>query len=183
MTTTPYAVSTGKGSQGFQGFVNTSVDGPLTTNRYPFAMMYHSYGTLVGQRQMPPQFFPSQEPINATMNTNARSQYRATAISNLQKTKEDSLGKLSEPISKVSYSSGRQIPVSSHVNYVAPIQSSMHLDKLKSQAIGKGAYNLGTPLSDPVSSKNYSASSTKSALQRARSSGCTAPKKKGAIRF
>lgn len=183
MTTTPYSVSTGKGSQGFQGFVNTSVDGPLTTNRYPFSMMYHSYGTLVGQRPMPPQFFPGQEPINASMNTNARSQYRATAISNVQKAKEDALGKKSDPISKVNYSSGRQFAVSSHVNYIAPVQSSLHLDKLKSHAIGKGAYHVGVPLSDPISSKNYSASSTRSALQRARSSGCTAPKKKGAIRY
>jgi hypothetical protein len=183
MTTTPYSVSTGKGSQGFDGFVNTPINGPLTTNRYPFSMMYHSYGTLVGQRQMPPQFFPGQEPINASMNTNARSQYRATAISNVQKAKEDALGKKSEPISKVNYSSGRQIPVSSHVNYVAPIQSSMHLDKLKSQAIGKGAYQVGASVNTLTSSKNYSVSSTKSALQRARSSGCTAPKKKGAIRY
>jgi hypothetical protein len=181
MTTTPYAVSTGKGSQGFDGFVNTPVNGPLTTNRYPFAMMYHSYGTLIGQRPMPPQFFPSQEPINATMNTNARSQYRATAISNAQKAKEDALGKLSEPVTKVSYSSRRQFAVSSHVNYISPVQSSMHLDKLKSQAIGKDAYHLGVALSDPISSKNYTASTTKSALRRARSSGCTAPKKKGAI--
>jgi len=183
MTTTPYAVSIGKGSQGFQGFVNTPVNGPLTTNRYPFSMMYHSYGALVGQRPMPPQFFPGQEPINASMNTNARSQYRATAISNVQKAKEDALGKKSEPISKVNYSSGRQFAVSSHVNYIAPVHSSMHLDKIKSQAIGKDAYHVGVPLSDPISSKNYSVSSTRSALQRARSSGCTAPKKKGAIRY
>jgi hypothetical protein len=181
--TTPYAVSTGKGSQGFQSFINTPVNGPLTTNRYPFSMMYHSYGTLVGQRQMPPQFFPGQEPINAAMNTNARSQYRATAISNSQKGKENALGKETEPISKVNYSSGRQTPVSSHMNYIAPVQSSMHLDKLKSQAIGKGAYQLGSPVNTLTSSKNYSVSSTRSALQRARSSGCTAPKKKGAIRY
>jgi hypothetical protein len=181
--TTPYAVSIGKGSQGFQGFVNTPVNGPLTTNRYPFSMMYHSYGALVGERPMPPQFFPSQEPINATMNTNARSQYRATAISNVQKAQQDALGKKSEPVTKVNYSSGRQYAVSSHVNYIAPVQSSLHLDKLKSQAIGKDAYNLGVALSEPISSKNYSASSTRSALQRARSSGCTAPKKKGAIRY
>jgi hypothetical protein len=54
--TTPYGISTSKGSQTFQGFVNAPVTGPLTTNNYPFSMAYHSYGTLTGQRPTPPQF-------------------------------------------------------------------------------------------------------------------------------
>lgn len=180
MTTTPYAVSVGKGSQAFQGFVNTPVNGPLTTNRYPFSMSYHNYGTLVGQRPTAPQFYSGQEPVNASMNTNARRQYKATSLSVTQKAEEDALGKLSDPIHKVSYSSQRQFAVSSHTNYIAPIQSSMYIDKLKSQAVGKSAYKVGLPLEAPITSKNYYPSGTRSALRRARSGGCTAPKKKGA---
>jgi hypothetical protein len=179
--TTPYAVSTGKGSQAFNGFVNTPVTGPLTTNNYPFSMSYHNYGSLTGLKPTPPQFYPSQEPVNASMNTNARSQYiRSTSLSSFQKAEEEALGKISEPTKMTSYSTQRQYAVSTHVNYIAPLQSSSHLDRIKSKAIGKSAYKVGLPLEAPISSKNYSSSGTRSALQRARSSGCTAPKKKGA---
>jgi hypothetical protein len=180
--TTPYGISTSIGSQTFQGFVNAPITGPLTTNNYPFSMAYHSYGTLAGQRPTPPQFYPSQEPVYAEMNTNARSQYlRATGISVAEKAKQDALGKLSSTITKVSYSSQRQIPVSSHVNYIEPKPSSMYVDIKKSIAIGKSAYKVGLPLAAPISTKNYYPSGTRSALQRARSGGCTAPKKKGSI--
>jgi hypothetical protein len=180
--TTPYGVSTSIGSQAFQGYVNTPVTGPLTTNNYPFSMMYHSYGVLNGQRPTPQQFLPGQEPLNSEMNVNARRQYiRATDVSVQQKAKEDALGKLSAPITKVSYSSQRQFAVSSHVNYIAPMSSSSHLDRLKSVAVGKSAYKVGLPLAAPITSKNYYPSGTRSALQRARSAGSTAPKKKGSI--
>jgi len=180
--TTPYGVSTSIGSQSFQGYVNTPVTGPLTTNNYPFSMMYHSYGILNGQRPTPQQFLPGQEPLNSEMNVNARRQYiRATDVSVQQKAKEDALGKLSAPITKVSYSSQRQFAISSHVNYIAPMSSSSHLDRLKSKAVGKSAYKVGLPLEAPITSKNYYPSGTRSALQRARSAGSTAPKKKGSI--
>jgi hypothetical protein len=180
--TTPYGISTSIGSQTFQGFVNAPITGPLTTNNYPFSMAYHSYGTLTGQRPTPPQFYPSQEPVYAEMNTNARSQYlRATAISAIEKAKQDVLGKLSTPVMKVIGSSQRQVPVSSHVNYIEPKPSSMYTDIKKSVAIGKSAYKVGLPLNAPISTKNYYPSGTRSALQRARSGGCSAPKKKGSI--
>ena len=181
MTTTPYAVSIGKGSQSFQGFVNAPITGPLSGVKFPFTMSYHNYGSLTGLKPTPPQFYPSQEPVNASMNTNARHQYiRSTSLSSFQKLEEEALGKISEPTKMVSYSTQRQYPASTHVNYIAPLQSSSHLDRLKSKAIGKSAYKVGLPLDAQISSKNYSASGTRSALQRARSSGCTAPKKKGA---
>ena len=180
--TTPYGISTSIGSQTFQGFVNAPVSGPLTTNNYPFSMAFHSYGTLAGQRPTPPQFYPSQEPVYADMNTNARRQYvRATAISNIEKMKQDILGKLSSPVTKVIGSSQRQVAVSSHVNYIEPKPSSMYTDIKKSIAVGKSAYKVGMPIASPISTKNYYPSGTRSALQRARSSGCTAPKKKGSI--
>ena len=177
--TTPYGISTSTGSQTFQGFVNAPVTGPLTTNNYPFSMAYHSYGTLAGQRPTPPQF---QDPVFSNMNTNARSQYlRATSISNAEKMRQDALGKLSAAIKKVSLSTQRQYAVSSHVNYIEPKPSSMYTDIKKSIAIGKSVYKVGLPLNAPISTKNYYPSGTRSALQRARSGGCSAPKKKGSI--
>jgi hypothetical protein len=177
--TTPYGISTSIGSQTFQGFVNAPVTGPLTTGNYPFSMAYHSYGTLTGQRPTPPQF---QAPVNSDMNINARRHYlRATAISAIEKAKQDILGKLSTPVMKVIGSSQRQVAVSSHVNYIEPKPSSMYTDIKKSVAIGKSAYKVGLPLNAPISTKNYYPSGTRSALQRARSGGCSAPKKKGSI--
>ena len=180
--TTPYGISTSIGSQTFQGYVNAPITGPLTTNNYPFSMAYHSYGTLNGQRPTPPQFYPSQEPVYSEMNTNARSQYvRATGIDPILKAQQDILGKLSRPTTKVSYSTQRHYAVSSHVNYIEPKPSSMYTDIKKSIAVGKSAYKVGLPLTAPISSKNYYPSGTRSALQRARSGGCSAPKKKGSI--
>ena len=177
--TTPYGISTSIGSQTFQGFVNAPVTGPLTTNNYPFSMAYHSYGSLAGQRPTPPQF---QDPVYAEMNTNARRQYlRATSISTIEKMKQDLLGKLSTPVNKTIHSSQRQVAVSTHVNYIEPKPSSMYTDIKKSIAVGKSAYKVGLPLAAPISTKSYYPSGTRSALQRARSGGCSAPKKKGSI--
>ena len=177
--TTPYGISTSTGSQTFQGFVSAPVTGPLTTNNYPFSMAYHSYGSLAGQRPTPPQF---QDPVYAEMNTNARRQYlRATSISTIEKMKQDLLGKLSTPVNKTIHSSQRQVAVSTHVNYIEPKPSSMYTDIKKSIAVGKSAYKVGLPLAAPISTKSYYPSGTRSALQRARSGGCSAPKKKGSI--
>ena len=180
--TTAYGVSISNGSQGFQGYVNTPVTGPLNSNQYPYAMPYHSYGTLTGQRPTPPQFFPSQEPISAEMNTNARAQYlRATSISSKKKAEQDALGKLTPVNTYVSQSSQRQYPVSQHFNYIEPISGSMYTSIKKSISVGKSTFKVGLPLLAPISSKNYYPSGTRTALQRARSSGCVAPKKKGSI--
>ena len=180
--TTPYGISVSKGSQSFQGFVNAPILGPLDSSQYPNAMPYHNYGILTGQRPSPPQFFPGQEPVNATMSVNARAQYlRATALSSRQKAIQDALGKLAPPTTKVLYSSQRQVAVSSHVNYIAPIPGSMYTNIRKSIAIGKSAYKVGLPLDAPIGSKSYDTSFRRSALRRARSGGCTAPKKKGSI--
>jgi hypothetical protein len=116
------------------------------------------------------------------MSVNARAQYlRATGISAKTKAQQDALGKQSAPIVFTSWSTQRQIPVSSHVNYIAPIPSSMLTDIRKSVAVGKSGFKVGLPLDAPTSTKNYYPSGTRSALQRARSGGCSAPKKKGSI--
>ena len=69
--TTPYGITTSIGSQGYSGYINTPINGPLSTNQYPCSMPYHSYGILTGQRPTPPQFFPGQEPVYTEMSTNA----------------------------------------------------------------------------------------------------------------
>lgn len=180
--TTPYGISVSNGSQGFQGYVNTPVNGPLNSSQYPCAMPYHSYGALPGIRPTPPQFYPSQEPVPSDLNINARSYYlRAASLSMVQKMEQNALGKQSQPLTKVSYSSQRQYPVSSHMNYIAPVPSSMRTNLMKAQSVGKSAYKVGLPNDALLSTKSYDDSLKRSALRRARSSGCTAPKKKGSI--
>jgi len=180
--TTPYGITTSIGSQTFAGYVNAPIAGPLNSSQYPSTIPYHSYGILTGRRPNPPQFFPSQEPIYSDMGSNSRAQYlRATALSPAQKAAQDALGKLSNPITKVSYSSQRQYAVSSHMNYIQPIPSSMRTSILKNTSIGQSAYKVGLPLTAPIGSKSYDTSFRRTALQRARSGGCTAPKKKGSI--
>ena len=179
--TTPYAVSRNIGSVSYNNYVNAPITGPLSTNQYPGIIPYHSYGTLVGIRPTPPQFYPSQEPVYAEMNTNARQQYLRTSISNQRLQQQIALAKVSPPMAYVINSSQRQVPVSTHTNYIPPVPSSLYVNTLKSNAVGQSAYKVNLPNSAPISTKNYMPSSTRSSLRRARSGGCTAPKKKGAI--
>lgn len=179
---TPYGISTSKGSSVYSNYLNTPIRAPLSTNQYPFSMAYHNFGVLNGQRPTPPLFYPSQEPVYSDMNTNARSQYlRATGFSTPALALQKTMGKESTPITKISYSSQRQFATSSHMNYIQPLDSSMHVNIKKSIAVGKSSYKVGLPVEAPICSKNYYPSGTRSALRRARSSGCTAPKKKGSI--
>ena len=178
-----YGITRNIGSQSSSsGFLNTPINGPLNSSQYPFAMPYHSYGTLTGIRPTPPQFFPSQSPLNSEMGVNARRQYIAsTSIGVKEKFEQDKLGKLSQPTTKVSYSSQRQYAISTHMNYIKPLDSSSRVDILKSRAIGKSSYKIGLPNEAPISTKNYDKSYTRSCIRRSRSGGCTAPKKKGSI--
>ena len=146
-----------------------------TINQYPCAIPYHSYGVLNGVRPTPPQFYPSQEPINSVMGVNAKHQYLRTSQSqNNQRITSQ------RPLSMYNYSSNTREAVSSHMNYIAPIQSSMYLNIKKSDAVGKSAYKVGLPDVAPITTKNYYPSGARSSLRRARSGGCVAPKKKGA---
>jgi hypothetical protein len=179
--TTPYAVSRNIGSVSYNNYVNAPITGPLSTNQTPAQIPYHSYGTLVGIRPTPPQFYPSQEPVYADMNTNARYQYLRTSVSNQALQRQIALAKASSPQSYVINSSQRQVAVSSHTNYIPPIDGSLYINILKANAVGQSAYKVGLPVSAPITTKNYMPSSTRSSLRRARSGGCTAPKKKGSI--
>jgi hypothetical protein len=179
--TTPYAVSRNIGSMSYNNYVNAPITGPLSTNQTPCQIPYHSYGTLVGIRPTPPQFYSSQEPVYADMNTNARYQYLRTSVNNQALQQQIALAKASTPQSYIINSSQRQVAVSSHTNYIPPIDGSLYINILKANAVGQSAYKVGLPVAAPTSTKNYMPSSTRSSLRRARSGGCTAPKKKGSI--
>jgi hypothetical protein len=179
--TTPYAVSRNIGSVSYNNYVNAPITGPLSTNQYPGVIPYHSYGTLVGIRPTPPQFYPMQEPVYASMNTNMRQQYLRTSVTPQQLQQQIALGKISEPLGYVISSTQSQVPVSSHTNYIPPIPSSMYVNIVKSNAVGQSGYKVNLPNSAPISTKSYYPSGTRSTIKRVRSGGCVAPKKKGAI--
>ena len=179
--TTPYAVSTNIGSVSYNNYVNAPITGPLSTSQTPCQIPYHSYGILAGIRPTPPQFYPSQDPVYAEMNTNARHQYLRTAVSTKVLAQQIALGKMSVPQGYIINSSQRQVPVSSHTNYIPPIPSSMYVNIKKSNAVGQTAYKVNLPNSAPTGTKSYYPSGTRSTIRRARSGGCVAPKKKGAI--
>jgi len=179
--TTPYSVTTAKGSLSYDN-VNAPITGPLTTNQYPGIIPYHSYGTLVGIRPTPPQFYPSQEPVNSDMNTNARFRYLRTAQSPKSIAIERAQAiKSPNGYSFYNYSTGRRFGGSGHMNYITPIPSSMYVDIKKTNEVGLSAYKVKLPVQAPISTKSYFPSSTRSTIRRVRSGGCVAPKKKGAI--
>jgi hypothetical protein len=115
------------------------------------------------------------------MNSNMRKQYLRTAISQSVKAQQNALGKMSVPQAYIINSSQRQVPVSSHTNYISPLQSSMYVNIVKANAVGQSAYKVNLPNSAPTGTKSYYPSGTRSTLRRVRSGGCVAPKKKGAI--
>jgi hypothetical protein len=166
----------------FDDIVVTPVYGPLSTNQYPPVSGVHNLGTLNGQRPTPQQFYPYQSPPYAADNTNARHQYvRAQAFTQHQLALQRALGKISTPNLVQDYSTDKQHSTSTHMNYIPPIQSSMYVNIRKANAVGQSAYKVGLPLQAPISTKNYYPSGVRSSLRRARSSGSTAPKKKGSI--
>ena len=179
--TTPYAVSRNIGSVSYDNYVNAPITGPLSTNQYPGQIPYHSYGTLVGLRPTPPQFYPMQEPVYAEMNTNMRQQYLRTSVNPQQLQQQIALAKASNPLGYFISSSQRMVPMSSHTNYIPPIPASMYVNIVKSNAVGQSGYKVNLPNSAPISTKNYYPSGTRSTIKRVRSGGCTAPKKKGSI--
>ena len=179
--TTPYAVSTNIGSVSYNNYVNAPITGPLSTNQTPAQIPYHSYGILAGLRPTPPQFYPQQTPVASDMNTNARHQYLRTSVNRTALVEQIRLGKLSSPLAYVMQTSQRQVPVSSHTNYIPPIDSSLYVNIKKSNAVGQTAYKVNLPVSAPTGTKSYYPSGARSSLRRARSGGCVAPKKKGAI--
>lgn len=179
--TTPYAVSTNIGSVSYNNYVNAPITGPLSTNQTPGQIPYHNYGILSGIRPTPPQFFSLQTPVASDMNTNARHQYLRSSVNNAELQRQIALAKISNPTHYVSYSSQRKMPISTHTNYIPPIDSSLYVNIRKSNAVGQSSYKVNLPYNAPITTKNYCQSDTRSKIRRARSGGCVAPKKKGAI--
>ena len=179
---TPYGVSTSIGSVNYNNYVNSRITGPLSTNQYPGAIPYHSYGTLVGIRPNPPLFYPSHEPVAADQFTNSRHQYFRTAESakSLAIQREKAIA-MATGNSIFNFSTGNQYSTSGHTNYIPPTDSSLYIQKRRATAVGKSSYKVGLPIEAPCSTKNYYPSGTRSSLRRVRSGGCVAPKKKGAI--
>ena len=178
---TPYGISTSQGTN-TNDYVRSLVIGPLSTNQYPGTMHYHSYGTLTGKSPNPPLFYPSQEPVDSDQNLNARHQYFRTAesVQSLAIQREREKAKANGG-SFFNYSTGVQYPTTGHMNYIKPVESSQHIQTLRAGAVGKSGYKIGLPLDAAYTTKNYYPSGARSSLRRARSGGCTAPKKKGAI--
>ena len=180
--TTPYSVTTSKGSMSYNNYVNAPITGPLSTNQTPGQIPYHSYGVLTGIRPTPPQFYPYQSPVNSEMGINARHHYFRTAQSvKSQAIQRERAIATAYGNSYFSYSTGKRYAGTSHLNYITPIPSSMYVDIRKSNAVGQSSYKVNLPPDAPISTKSYFPSSTRSTIRRARSGGCTAPKKKGAI--
>ena len=178
----PYSVSINKGSVTYNSYVNAPIIGPLSTNQTPPQIPYHSYGILNGIRPTPPQFYPGQEPVYASMNTNARHHYKRAIISSYQKANQRKLVlESNNSNSSYNFSTGKRYNVSNHTNYIDPIPSSMRTSIIKSKAVGQTGYKVNLPNSVDTTTKNYYPSGVRSTIRRARSGGCTAPKKKGAI--
>jgi hypothetical protein len=178
---TPYGISTSQGTN-TNDYVRSLVIGPLSTNQYPGTMSYHSYGTLTGKTPNPPLFYPSQEPVDSDQNLNARHQYYRTAesVQSLAIKREREIANANNG-SYFVYSTGIQHSSTGHMNYIKPVDSSLHIQKLRSGAVGKSGYKIGLPVDAAYTTKNYYPSGVRTSLRRARSGGCTAPKKKGAI--
>jgi len=177
--TTPYGVSTNIGSVAFNNYVNSRINGPLS-HFYPSSQPYHSYGSLPGKSN-PPQFLPGNEPVNSEMITNARHQYLRTVVNNQTAVQQIAEAKALPPLSYHIKGYDTRKAVSQHTNYIPPIQSSMYVNIKKANAVGQSGYKVNLPNEAFISTKNYYPSGTRSSLRRARSGGCTAPKKKGAI--
>lgn len=174
-----YAVSTSSGSMTYNSDVSTQIRGPLSVNKCPNLISTSNNGAVQQvQYATPMQFYPSQTPPDYSYTGTARNEYRRTTVSDAIRQAQIDKGKTSEPLGVFHYSTRTAKPASSHMNYFAPKDSSCHIRELKRNAIGKSSINTRNSM---LSTKSYQPSYTRSILQRARSGGCVAPAKKGAI--
>lgn len=161
----------------YNNYVSSFNLGPQSTSQTPGQIPYHSKGVLIGPKQNPQQFSPSD---GASEFSNARHQYANTATSVKQQylarqkvLAENNVNKFFSP------SSQREYATSSHMNYIAPISSSERMRALKANAVGKKSANFG---GGPFGYKNVqNTSEIRTATRRVRSGGCVAPAKKGSI--
>lgn len=139
-------------------YLEAPVIGPLS-HQFPCAMPPHNSGNLIGLRPSPPLFYPSD---NTSEYANARMEYFRTVPSTRLRIEEY---KMLSKKNKI------------HNNN----QSSLNTEFRKKMAIGKSSYKQGLPYDAPLTFRNYNKNDVKQALQKARSNGCIAPKKVGAL--
>lgn len=163
----------------YNNYVSAQTIGPLSTDQTPAQMAYHSYGVLNGVKPNPPQFYPAD---GASEFAQARHQYSQTASSvKQQQIARAKAVAYSGKNTVFSMSTQLQYPVSNHMNYIPPPQSSLYTSILKSRAVGKSSYKIGLPAEAPLSYKSYDVNDVKTKLGRLRRAGCAAPAKKGSI--
>ena len=177
---TPYAISTSIGSSGYSPFVFSPNIGPLSTNNYPSIVSSSNNGVLNGTRPTPAQFYSMQQSPYFEDNVSTRQIYKRSVVPDSVRMQQIAQAKASTPIAYY-HAHGTRTPVSSHMNYIAPKDSSQHLQMKKSVNVGKSAYKVGLPTADDISTKNYNVNTVRTALRRSRSSGASAPKKKTSI--
>jgi hypothetical protein len=159
-------------------YASSPVVGPLTTSKTPLQMHIHNRGVLSGKHPNPPQYYPSD---GSSVFSGARQQYRRTL------TTQDNFGrgtKMHSSLPSTSFYSAalkRQFNMSQSTKYVAPATSGMYLAAKKSAAVGQSSLKQGLPDNAKLTYKNYNKNDVKTSLKMARSGGCIAPAKKGAI--
>ena len=173
-----YAMSTTIGSIN-HGYVYAPVTKPLSVMRSVGVLPKTSNnGVFTQLRATPAQFFPSQNPPNYSDNGMARQSFKRVDVSANVLRMQTIIGKQSSPMGMFNIGTGTSRAVSSHMNYIAPKDSSSYTSGLKRRSIGTSAYKLGLPADAPLSTKGYSGSNVvRSALGRVRSGGYTSPKK------
>jgi hypothetical protein len=159
------------------GNVMSNVIGPLN-HHAPNVSGVKNLGVLNGVHPNPPKFGMAD---GSSEYSNARHYYSNTATSVKQQMIARERAIASASSNFFSSSTQKQYPTTTHMNYIQPISSGQRMSILKSQAVGKSSYKVGLPVEAPLSFKSYDRNDVKSALRMARSSGCVAPKKCGAI--
>jgi len=169
----------------YDNYVCAQTTGPLNSSQTPNQLGYHSYGVLTGVHPNPPQFYPAS---NSSEFSQARFQYaQADSSKKQQAIARAKVLESSHPYRFFSASTQRQLPVSnSHMNYIPPTPSSMYTSIRKRQAVGKSSFNQGITINNqiytqPMSYKSYNTNDVRTSLRMARSGGCIAPAKKGAL--
>jgi hypothetical protein len=169
-------------SRQYSDIIVTPVFGPIDTANTPNQIPYQKLGIQNCNPANVQLFYPSQEPVYSENFTNSRQQYiRTESVSKKTEAIQTNLAKTSPSHMFYCYSSQTRRPVSSHVNYIGPQDSSLYINRKKAIAVGQSSFKVGLPQNTPYTTKNYYPSGTATSLQRLRSSGSVAPKKKGSI--
>ena len=149
----------------------------------PASMKAHNHGTLNGIKPSPPQFYPGQVPVNASMFANQRTVYSRTAVRpDVAAAQKASVMAADKSGSRYySQTFHKRVPASGHMNYIPPMSSGLRIAQLKAKAVGKSSFKMGLPVEAPYSTKNVVGGEAYRARQRIRRSGSAAPPKIGSV--